>query len=102
MPVGPDVQFASEKPWDDLTIKVFPGANGDFTLYEDEGDNYNYENGAYTEIPMKWNDKSRTLTIGQRKGSYPGMIENRTFNVVLPDGTSRLVSYAGRKVSVKL
>ncbi len=102
VPVGPDVQFASEKPWDDLTIKVFPGANGDFTLYEDEGDNYNYENGAYTEIPMKWNDKSRTLTIGQRKGSYPGMIENRTFNVVLPDGTSRLVSYAGRKVSVKL
>ncbi len=101
VPVGPDVQYAAEKPWDDLTIKVFPGANGEFTLYEDEGDNYNYEEGAYTEIPMKWNDKARTLTIGERKGSYPGMIEKRTFNVTLPDGTTRKVSYTGKKATAK-
>lgn len=101
VPVGPDVQYAAEKPWDELTIKVFPGANGEFTLYEDEGDNYNYENGAYTEIPMKWNDKARTLTIGQRKGSYPGMIEKRAFNVTLPDGTTRRVEYTGKKAIAK-
>ncbi|MCM1451989.1 MAG: DUF5110 domain-containing protein [Clostridium sp.] len=102
VPIGPDVQYAEEKPWDNLTIKVFPGADGEFTLYEDEGDNYNYENGAYTEIPMKWNDKARTLTIGQRNGEYPGMIENRKFSVELPDGTSRTVEYSGKKATVKL
>lgn len=102
IPIGPKVQYATEKAWDNLEVRVYSGANGSFTLYEDEFDNYNYENGAYTEIPMNWNDNSKTLTIGARKGSYNGMIQNRKFNVVLQDGTSKTVDYNGKKISVKL
>lgn len=102
LPLGPDVQYASEKPWDELTLRIYPGAAGSFTLYEDEGDNYNYLSGAYTEIPMMWSDRSSTLTIGAREGEFPGMLKDRTFNVVLPDGRSREVKYTGRKTVVKL
>ncbi|NPD81608.1 DUF5110 domain-containing protein [Prevotella sp. PINT] len=101
VPIGPDVQWTTEKAWDDLELKVYPGANGKFTLYEDEGDSYNYEKGQYTEIPITWNDKSRTLTIGRRKGSYPGMIAKRSFRVVLPDGAVKKVAYSGKAVNVK-
>lgn len=101
VPVGPDVQYSGEKAWDALTICVYPGADGSFTLYEDEFDNYNYEKGAYTEIPMTWDDSSRTLTIGARKGKYSGMLEKRRFTVKLPDGKQRSVSYAGKKVRVR-
>ena len=102
VPLGPDVQYATEKPWDSLTLRVYPGADGSFVLYEDEFDNYNYERGAYTEIPVTWDDSARRLTIGARRGSYPGMIERRRFTVVMPDGTEQTVEYAGKKVSVKL
>jgi alpha-D-xyloside xylohydrolase len=71
-------------------------------LYEDEGDNYNYEKGYYATITFSWNDKARTLTIGTRQGGYEGMILDRTFNVVLPDGSSRQVEYNGNEMSVKL
>lgn len=99
---GPDVQYTSEKPWDELTVKVYPGNNATFTLYEDEGDNYNYEKGQYTEIPMTWNDKARTLTIGARRGHYQGMIASRTFTVQLPGGKAKTVKYNGKAVSVKM
>lgn len=102
IPMCEEMQYTSEKPWDNLEIRVYPGANASFTLYEDEGDNYNYENGAYTEIPMTWNDKSNTLTIGARSGQYDGMIETRSFTVVTPDGTTKTVDYSGKKVSVKM
>ena len=102
VPVGQKMQYTSEKAWDNITLKVYPGKNADFTLYEDEGDNYNYQKGQYTEIVMQWNDKARTLTIGARKGSYPGMLQSRTFNVQMPDGTTKTVSYNGKKVSVKM
>ena len=102
MPLGPDVQYATEKPWDALTLCVYPGADGSFILYEDEFDNYNYEKGAYTEIPMTWDESSRRLTIGARKGSYPGMLESRKFIVRMPDGKEKAVNYTGKKVSVKL
>ena len=102
LPIGPDVQYAAEKPWDDLEIIVYPGADGTFTLYEDEGDNYNYERGAFTEIPMTWKDNSRTLTIGKRNGSYPGMITSRQFRVHTPNGQTKTVRYTGGRVSVKL
>lgn len=101
VPFGPDVQYATEKPWDGLTLRVYPGADGSFTLYEDEFDNYNYEKGAYTEIPMTWDDSARRLTIGARKGEYDGMLAERTFRVVLPDGVEKTVAYKGKKVSVK-
>ncbi|MBR4534222.1 MAG: DUF5110 domain-containing protein [Bacteroidaceae bacterium] len=102
LPIGPDVQYAAEKPWNDLEIIVYPGNNGNFTLYEDEGDNYNYERGFYTEIPMTWNDRSHTLTILPRKGQYSGMLQSRQFRVHTPNGDVKTVSYTGKKVSVKL
>lgn len=112
LPIGPKVQYAEEKKWNDLEIRVYPGANGEFVLYEDENDNYNYEKGAYTEISFSWNDASRTLTIGDRKGSFKGMIQKRRFNVVLVDtkkglgdqplSADKKISYNGKKVRVKL
>ena len=68
---------------------------------EDEFDNYNYEKGAYTEIPISWNNASRKLTIGARKGAYEGMLKNRKFTVTLQDGTQKSVDYSGKAVSVK-
>jgi alpha-D-xyloside xylohydrolase len=100
IPFGPDVQYATEKKWDNLTIKVYPGSDADFVLYEDEFDNYNYEKGDYSEIPMHWNDKSRTLTIDTRKGKYNGMIEKRNFTVILPDGQQKTEAYSGKNVKV--
>lgn len=108
IPIGPDVQYATEKKWDNLEIRVYPGANGSFTLYEDEFDNYNYEKGAYSTISFNWNDKTRTLTIGDRQGEYPGMLANRKFNICLmtPNAASgmspKTVEYDGKSVSVKL
>ena len=101
IPVGPQVQYATEKPWDHLELKVYAGANGYFILYEDEFDNYNYEKGVYTEIPISWNNASRKLTIGARKGAYEGMLKNRKFTVTLQDGTQKSVDYNGKAVSVK-
>lgn len=101
IPVGPQVQYATEKPWDHLELKVYAGANGNFILYEDEFDNYNYEKGAYTEIPISWNNASRKLTIGARKGAYEGMLKNRKFTVTLQDGTQKNVDYNGKAISVK-
>ena len=102
LPIGPDVQYAAEKAWDDLELRVYPGANGSFVLYEDEGDGFNYEHGQYTEIPLTWNDRSRTLTIGRRQGQFPGMLQTRQFRVHTPDGAVKTVTYKGAKVSVKL
>lgn len=103
IPIGPDVQYVGEKPWDNLTIRVYPGADGSFTLYEDEGDGYNYTKGAYTEIPFSYNQSKRTLTIGCRQGSYPGMMAKRAFNIVnAATGESHSISYDGSPVIVSL
>ena len=101
IPVGPQVQYATEKPWDHLELKVYAGANGNFILYEDEFDNYNYEKGVYTEIPISWNNTSCKLTIGARKGAYEGMLKNCKFTVTLQDGTQKNVDYNGKAISVK-
>ena len=101
IPVGPQVQYATEKPWSHLELKVYAGANGNFILYEDEFDNYNYEKGVYTEIPISWNNTSRKLTIGARKGAYEGMLKNRKFTVTLQDGTQKNVDYNGKAISVR-
>ena len=102
LPLGPEMQYVGEKSWDDLEIRVYPGADGSFTLYEDEGDNYNYEKGYYATITFLWNDKSRQLTIGTRQGGYKGMILDRKFTIVLPDGTSRTVSHNGNEQTIQL
>ena len=102
LPLGSEMQYVGEKSWDNLEVRVYPGANGSFTLYEDEGDSYHYEKGVYSIIPFSWNDKSRTLTIGSRQGSFPGMLQQRQFTVVTPDGASTTVSYDGNATTVKL
>lgn len=83
IPLGPFQQYTYEKKMDTLEIRIYEGADGHFTLYEDEGDNYNYEKGKYATIDLVWNDKARTLVIKDRKGSYPGMAGHITFNIVL-------------------
>ena len=102
LPLGPEMQYVGEKAWDNLEIRVYPGADGVFTLYEDEGDNYNYEKGYYATITFVWNDKARTLTIGTRQGGYKGMILDRQFTIVLPDGTTRTVTHNGNEQVVSL
>ena len=111
LPLGPVVQYATQKTTAPLELRVYPGADADFTLYEDENDNYNYEKGAYATIPMHWNDKTQQLTIGRRAGRYPGMAAARTFRVVFVSkgqgagdgpatGAARLVQYQGNSVAV--
>lgn len=102
IPFGPKVQYATEKQWDHLQLRIYTGANGSFVLYEDEFDNYNYEKGEYTEIPITWNNASRTLIIGDRKGSYKGMLVSRKFTILLQDATEKTVEYDGNKLEVKL
>ncbi len=113
IPFGPELQYIAEKQSDPVTLYVYAGANGTFTMYEDEGVNYGYEKGAFSQIPMQWNEATRTLTIGKRQGSFPGMMESRTFRLVFvsqqkPMGFSfypkpgQTIQYKGEAVSVKL
>ena len=109
LPMGPQVQYSDEKPWDNLELRIYPGQDGKFTLYEDEGDNYNYEKGDFSEIQFSWNDKENTLTIHQRKGEYKGMLKKRNFRIVIgakgdkePKKFDKTISYEGKKVTVKL
>ena len=102
LPLGPEMQYVGEKAWDNLEMRVYPGANGSFTLYEDEGDNYNYEKGQYATITFLWNDKARTLTIGERKGQYPGMLQKRQFTIVTPNGKQKVIEYNGQKMQVSI
>jgi alpha-D-xyloside xylohydrolase len=113
IPMGPFLQYATEKPADPIELRIYPGADGQFTLYEDENDNYNYEKGAHATITFSWDDLHKTLTIADRRGNYPGMMQTRTFNIVLvkdnhgtgiaicakPDRTTK---YAGKKLEIKL
>jgi len=111
IPFGPEVQSASAKS-DPIDLRIYDGADGDFTLYEDEGDNYNYEHGAYSVIPIHWDDKTSTLTVGDRRGSFPGMLEHRTFRIVrvseghgigiaAPANFDAIVEFEGKVVSLQ-
>jgi alpha-D-xyloside xylohydrolase len=113
VPVGPELEYTDEKPADPVTLYVYAGADGVFTLYEDDGISNDYEKGASTRIRMTWEDASKTLTIGTREGSYPGMLATRTFRVVLvtPESPSpflgdaasaRTVTYDGTAATVGL
>ncbi len=83
VPMGPDVQYTGEKPADPIELRVYPGADGAFALYEDEGDGYAYEKGAHATIPFRWDERGRTLTLEKREGEFPGMLKERVFRVVL-------------------
>lgn len=113
VPFGPAVQYTTQKPWDALEVRVYPGADGEFVLYEDDGESYDYEKGKFAEIPFSWDNASGTLTIGERRGEYPGMLANRTFNikVVKPGDAAgdtavtsftKTVNYDGKSQTVKL
>ncbi|MBR6191466.1 MAG: DUF5110 domain-containing protein [Prevotella sp.] len=103
LPLAPVMQYAQEKKWDNLDIVVYPGANGTFTLYEDEGDNYNYEKGAYTTIKITWDERSRTITFGEQKGHFPGMLTNRKFNIRMAGHkTVKTVNYDGQETTVTI
>ncbi|MDX9904548.1 MAG: glycoside hydrolase family 31 protein [Bacteroidales bacterium] len=113
IPFGPEIQHTSEKPADPLTIWVYTGADGSFTLYEDEGDNYNYADGAYSLIPFSYSETDGALTIGARSGGFEGMLQNRTFNVVAVSGKKPVkleferapdttVNYSGQEITVSL
>ena len=100
LPLGPEMQYVGEKSWDNLELRIYPGADGTFTLYEDEGDGYNYERGIYSTISFRWIDKQHTLVIGDRQGEYPGMLKKRQFTLVLPDGSTTTVDYDGTETAV--
>jgi alpha-D-xyloside xylohydrolase len=113
LPMGPFLQYSSEKAADPIELRIYPGANGTFTLYEDEGDSYRYEKGTYATIPFAWDDATKTLTVGSRKGEFPGMLKERTFNVVLvkaqhgsgipvTESPDQVVKYSGAEVKVKV
>jgi alpha-D-xyloside xylohydrolase len=113
VPFGPELQYTGEKAADPLTVWVYGGANGSFTLYEDQGATYDYEKGAFTEIPMKWNEATGTLTMGRRQGSFPEMLKDREIRVVLVSKEKAMgfsfdaaavksVRYTGQAVDVKV
>jgi alpha-D-xyloside xylohydrolase len=113
IPFGPEIQYTTERKSDPITVFVYQGSNGAFTLYEDDGVTYAYEKGTFARIPIHWDDAAKTLTLGKREGAFPGMLAERTFTVVFiskqkPVGFSftphaqRTVSYSGDKVAVKL
>jgi len=83
VPFGPDLQYTGEKPADSITLYVYAGNNGSFSLYEDDGLTYGYEKGAFSRIALQWDDATKTLSIGARQGSFPGMLASRTFRVVV-------------------
>ena len=99
IPMAPVMMYAEESKWDNLDIVVYPGADAEFVLYEDEGDNYNYEKGAYSTITFKWNDKAQKLTVGEVKGEFPGMLKNRKFNVrIVGQNNIITIDYNGQEV----
>jgi alpha-glucosidase/alpha-D-xyloside xylohydrolase len=108
IPLDPLRQYVAEPVPGPTTLRVFPGADGEFTLYEDEGDNLKYLSGAGTRIPFRWDDSRRTLIVGARSGSYPGMSAERTFQIVAaaasPEAGPRPVEvrYSGRETQVRI
>lgn len=112
LPVGPAMEWSDEKPADHLLLLVYAGADARFTLYEDDGLSYAYERGECSTIDLMWNEKERSLTLGGRQGCYPGMMETRTFRVVVvdadhpfawdPDAPGKEISYSGEAVTLQL
>jgi alpha-D-xyloside xylohydrolase len=87
VPMGPFLQYATEKPANPLELRIYPGANGSFTLYEDENNTYDYEKGVYATISFKWDNAKRELIIGKRQGTFPGMLKERTFHIIIVSPT---------------
>ena len=101
VPTAPVTEYSAAQLDKDFTITVYPGKDASFLLYEDEGDGYNYEKGAFSEIPLTWDEQSHVLTIGGRNGSFDGMQSSRSFLVRLYGGESKTIKYSGMPVKVK-
>ena len=101
LPWGPAKQYSAEKSDEPLALRIYPGADATFCLYEDEGTNHNYESGAYSQIPITWDEAKQTLTIGKRQGSFEGMQKKRTFTIE-KGNTKKEITYTGKKLKVKL
>ena len=103
VPIGPDVQYNGEKPWDDLEIRVYPGADGSFVLYEDDFETYACERGERSEITFAWNDQTKTLTVSAPKGKpFPGQLRSRRFRIRLPGAEPKVLDYNNEAISVTL
>lgn len=107
VPTGPEIQNTKQQQADKLTIRVYTGANGEFTIYEDEGTNYNYENGSYAKIKLSYDESSKTLSIGAIEGEYNGMLKERKLNVIFVSKNSKvsnpvIVNYQGVATSVAM
>ena len=114
LPIGPEMQWSDEKKPELIDLYVYAGKDGSYTLYEDEGTNYNYEKGKYAVIDFKYDDARKQITIGARKGSFDGMLQKRRFNIILVDQKKqqgvnlakspkgKVVKYAGQAMTVKL
>ena len=112
VPMGPDITYADEQPNAPLELHIYPGQDGSFMLYEDEGDNYNYEQGQFAMIRLSWDDTVRRFTLHARQGSYPGMPDSREFRIFMENDTNtiplsngsstRSVLYEGREISIDL
>ena len=114
LPVGPEMEWSDQKKAELIDLYVYAGKDGSYTLYEDEGTNYNYEKGKYAMIDFKYNDAQKTITIAARKGAFEGMLQKRRFNIVLVSDNNqqgislakapkgKMVKYAGKAVTVKL
>jgi alpha-D-xyloside xylohydrolase len=110
VPMGPYLQYATEKAADPLEIRVYSGANAEFVLYEDENDTYNYEQGKYSTIAMNWNEADKTLTIGDRQGDFQGMLKERTFRIVWVNSKNgigietakqaEIIQYSGKELKI--
>ena len=100
IPTGPQKQFVAQKVDEPVVLNIYPGADASFTLYADEGTNYNYENGAYSNISLSWDDAARSLTIGKREGSFKGMDKTMTFAVNLM-GEVKNVEYSGNETTIR-
>jgi alpha-D-xyloside xylohydrolase len=112
IPMGKFIQYTGQKSADTLEVRIYQGADGLFDLYEDEGDNYDYEKGSYTIIPFRWDEQHKILTIGDRQGSYPGCLTKRIFNVVFVNESEGMgiamckmkkhVIYTGKKTEIRI
>jgi alpha-D-xyloside xylohydrolase len=113
IPFGPEMEWSDEKPAELINLYIYAGQDGAFQLYEDEGTNYNYEKGKYATIDITYDDATRTVSFGARKGQFNGMLKNRRFNVVLITGDApkplnldnpegKMVQYSGKAISIKL
>ena len=104
VPVGPKVDYAEQKDWSNLKINIYPGADAEFTLYEDENDNYNYEKGAYSEIKFVWDNNKQQLTIEKRQGKFEGMLKDRSFQLHIETAettkTTKKITYNGDKMVI--